>query len=335
VVSLYEGVYGSEASSDFELWASVNGGTTWSKVGSGTASAPSLTKVSFGMNYYGNVRFQVRKIGGGQLNIDDINILSNSSTATRDNNLSMGNISSAITSTANPDNYLLERSQYTLSYNNSRGSANWVSWQLNTAWKGSIPRCDCFMPDTDLPASFFKATTTDYSGTGFDRGHLCPSDDRDLTSDDNAATFLMDNIIPQAPNLNQVPWSNLENYCRTLIGNGYELFIMAGGYGNGGTGSMGGVTNTIGLGQITVPARNWKVIVVLTVGSNDAMRVSAGTRVIAVDMPNTQTASSQSWGSYRVSVNALQGILGYDFLSNVSPAIQNVIESTVDNGPTN
>ncbi len=43
----------------------------------------------------------------------------------RDNALSLGNPSNAAT---DPDNYLLEKPQYTLSYNCSRGTANWISW---------------------------------------------------------------------------------------------------------------------------------------------------------------------------------------------------------------
>jgi endonuclease G len=33
-------------------------------------------------------------------------------------------------------------------------------------------------------------------------------------------------------------------------------------------------------------------------------------------------------------VDALESLLGYDFLSNVPTSIQSVIEASVDNGPT-
>src|SRR5262245_43735514 len=88
----------------------------------------------------------------------------------RDDNLLMGNPSQAVTDEGVPDNYLLVRPQYTLSYNNSKGEANWVSWHLSASWKGSEPRCDCFEPDTLLPVSFYHAITFNYSNTGFDRG---------------------------------------------------------------------------------------------------------------------------------------------------------------------
>jgi endonuclease G len=51
-------------------------------------------------------------------------------------------------------------------------------------------------------------------------------------------------------------------------------------------------------------------------------------------MPNTQTVNSLPWGSYRVSIDALETILGYDFLNNIPTEVQTVIEAIVDNGPT-
>jgi endonuclease G len=163
---------------------------------------------------------------------------------------------------------------------------------------------------------------------------MCPSEDRDGSSSDNAATFLMTNIIPQSPNNNQITWAAFENYCRTLMTAGNELYIISGSYGMGGTGSNGGVTNTIAGGSITVPNRIWKVAVVLPVGSNDVSRVSTSTRVIAIDTPNNQTVNSQSWGFYRTSIDAIESSTGLNILSNVPEAIQSALESTVDAGPT-
>jgi endonuclease G len=327
--------YSTEANSTFELWASTNSGTTWQKLGTTlTASTTTLTKASFTATYTTAVRFQIRKLSGGRLNIDDFDIQDIPTGPTRDDNMAMGNPSNATTNTTLPNNYLMVKSQFAMSYNNSKGEANWVSWHLSPAWKGAAARCDCFAADNTLPTGFYKAPSTSYSLTGFDRGHLCPSEDRDSTTADNTATFLMSNMIPQSPNLNRVTWVALENYCRTLMDAGNELYIISGGYGSGGTGSNGGVTTTIASGSITVPARCWKVIVVLPTGINDASRVSNTTRVIAVDMPNTQTVNSLPWGSYRVSIDALESILGYDFLNNVPETIQSVIEAVVDNGPT-
>ena len=221
-----------------------------------------------------------------------------------------------------------------MSYNNARGSCGWVSWHVGSTDIGSAPRCDCFSQDTELPSTFYRASSTAYTNSGFDRGHQCPSAERTDTSANNAATFKMSNMLPQSPNLNQITWNNMEDYERTLVSQGNELFIISGGYGSGGTGSLGGTTTTINSGKITVPARCWKVIVVLPNGNNDAGRVTTSTRVIAVDMPNVQTVSANPWGYYRVPVDAIEAMTGYDFLNNIPANIQAAIEASIDNGPT-
>jgi endonuclease G len=251
----------------------------------------------------------------------------------RDDNLALGNPSGAVASTSSPTNYLLVKDQYTLSYNRDQGKPNWVSWHLSSAWLGSAPRQDDFRADASLPSGWYQVKATDYSGSGFDRGHNCPSADRTATVADNSATFLMSNMMPQAPNNNQQTWGNLEDYCRTLVSAGNELYIICGSYGRGGTGSAGYQT-TIASGKVTVPARCWKVLVVLPVGSNDISRITASTRVIAVNTPNDNSLSS-SWGSYRTSVDAIETATGYDLLSALPSSLQNKLEAKTDTGPTN
>ncbi len=248
--------------------------------------------------------------------------------ATRDSNMALGNPSQA--GKTDKDNYLVERTQYTLSYNNSRGGANWVSWHLSSAWKGDAPRSTDFKSDNDLPKNFYHATTRDYTGSGFDRGHLCPSDDRDGSIGDNEATFLMDNIIPQAPKNNQVTWKALEDYSRELAADGNELYIIAGAYGKGGVNKNGDKKLTIAKGKITVPSNVWKIIVVLPNGPNDVKRINTGTRVIAVDMPNVQSVSAQPWHHYKTTVDAIEEKTKLDFLSTVPVKIQAVIENITD-----
>ena len=253
-------------------------------------------------------------------------------TATRDDNMALGNPSGAKADSYFYWNYLITKPQYTMSYHRDRGTPNWVSWHLSASWLGSTPRQDNFASDNSLPSGWYRVGSTSYSGSGFDRGHQCPSADRTGSVADNSATFLMDNMIPQAPNNNQRTWAGLENYCRTLVNAGNELYIICGSYGKGGTGSAGYQT-TIDQGRVTVPARCWKVVVVLPVGSGDASRVTNSTRVIAIDTPNDNSLNT-SWGTYRTSVDAIEAATGYNLLSAVSTTVQSVVEAQVDNGPT-
>lgn len=247
-------------------------------------------------------------------------------------NMTMGNPSGASTSTSTYWNYLITKTQFSMSYHRDRGTPNWVSWHLDNTWIGSAARQDDFRADTSLPSGWYRVTSTDYTGSGFDRGHNCPSADRTYNTTDNSATFFMTNMIPQAPTNNQQTWARLENYCRTLVDQGNELYIIMGSYGTGGTGSNGYKT-TLANGKVTVPNRVWKVILVLPQGSNDVSRVTTSTRVIAVDMPNSNSIST-SWGTYRTTVDAIESQMGYNLYSALPSTIQSTIESRVDNGPT-
>ena len=251
----------------------------------------------------------------------------NSTEPTRDEQLALGNPSGA--NNSDPDNYLIVKPVYALSYNRQRGTANWVSWHLSAAWKGPFTRANNFRPDPDLPQGWYAAKTTDYTNTGFDRGHLCPSDDRDASPEDNSATFLMTNIVPQAPQHNRVVWKNLEDYCRLLLAGGNELYITAGVLGSGGTGENGRETK-IAEGKITVPASLYKIIVVLPTGSDDLNRISTNTRVIAVNIPNRQTAADRPWGYYLVSIDELEEKTGYDFLNRLPADLQRILEARKD-----
>jgi endonuclease G len=328
-VSIQHAVFGTDGSSTWQLWFSTNNGSAWTQVGATiTTSSTSLQTATFTVNNANAIRFEIRKVSGGtnRINIDNVQIGDFSSptptpTPTASEHLTMGNPSNAVTNVNQPNNYLMEKPQYSMSYSRDNGGPNWVSWHLDSSWLGSAPRQDDFRADTTLPTGWYQVQATDFSGSGFDRGHMCPSADRTITITANSATFLMTNMIPQLPANNQGVWANLESYSRSLVSQGNELYIISGGQG---------LQYFIANGHVAVPAQTWKVIIVLPVGSNDVSRVTTSTRTIAVVMPNSGTIGTD-WRAYRVSVDQVEAITGYDFFSNVSSGIQAVIEGRVDN----
>lgn len=232
--------------------------------------------------------------------------------------MALGNPSHA--TTTDPNNYLMVKHQYALSYNRDKGIPNWVSWQLNQSWLGNVPRSNNFRPDDTLPSGWQRITPSDYINSGYDKGHMTPSADRSNNLEDNAATFLMTNILPQAPDNNQGYWMHLENYARTLASRGKELYIISGGYGRKGS---------IAEGKVAVPSRLFKIIVVATPGKG-VDGINESTRVIAVDIPNDNGNKEAKWREFLTSVDAIEKQTGYDFLSNVNSSIQAVIESRVE-----
>lgn len=248
--------------------------------------------------------------------------------STDDSNMLLGNPTAATGDTVDANNYLMVKPYYTVCYNRSRATPNWVSWHVGPSDLGSTPRQDNFRADSLLPAGWYRVNSNSYNGSGFDKGHNCPSADRTQSVVANSSTFLMTNMIPQAPNNNQQTWAVLEDTVRELVLQGNEVYIVMGSYGIGGTGSNGSA-NTINNGRVTVPAFIWKVVVVLQNGSHDLSRITAATRVIAVITPNINT-TVRNWKTYRVSVDDIETATGYDLLSNISEGVQAVLESTVD-----
>jgi endonuclease G, mitochondrial len=328
-VSAQHAKYGTDAGSSWELWKSTNDGGSWTKVGATVSTASTtLQTATFTVNSSVPVRFEFRKVSGGanRLNLDNVQITSYAAptptpTPPSTVHLTMGNPSGAVADPAAFDNYLMVKTQYALSYHRDLGTPVWVSWHLDSTWLGSTPRQDDFRSDTTLPAGWYRVQGTDYSGSGYDRGHMTPSADRTKTVADNSSTFLMTNMVPQLPANNQGPWASLESYCRTLVGSGNELYIVSGGYG---------IQATIAGGHVAVPAQTWKVIIVLPSGTNDAARVTGSTRTIAVVMPNSGSINSD-WRTYRVSVDSVEALTGFDFFSNAPDSAENSIEALVDN----
>ncbi len=339
-ISFRHASFGTDKPARISLWHSSDHGVTWKKLGPTWSATASVATATIRITGNGSRRFKIRNEGPSRVNIDDFRISGAGSRVPapqptiavsvpmREDNMALGNPSNAVASPSARNNYLLARPQYTLSYNHEKGIANWISWHLGPAWRGDAPRCNCFFSDPAIPTGLFRATTSDYSGSGFDRGHLCPSEDRDASTQDNAATFLMSNIAPQAPRLNQHPWARLEEFCRGQAGRGKELYIIAGSYGVGGVGSKG-PARSIAKGRITVPARFWKIIVVLPDGKNDLQRINTQTMVIAVDMPNDQSAGDQSWGQFLTSVSAIEQATGYRFFSRLPEKVSKALKAKV------
>jgi len=243
--------------------------------------------------------------------------------------LTLGNPSQA--ATVDPDNYLVEKPQFALSFSRSRGIANWVSWHLSPEWRGDAARTKTFRPDPDLPAGFSTIRSSDYERTGFDRGHLCPSEDRDSNPTDNAATFVLSNVVPQAPKFNRETWKYLEEYARKQLDTGNEVYLVAGTSGVGGTGEQGEATSLAG-GKITVPAALWKVLLIMPNGSDDLNRIGPNTQVVAVYIPNQQTSSGSRWETYRLSVNDLEKRTGLRFFANLPVDIQAALKRQTSAG---
>ena len=240
--------------------------------------------------------------------------------------LLLGNPSGATTSPTNFNNYLIQRDVESIGYSNQRRQPLWASWNFISADNGSASRSSVFFVDTSLPPGFYQVQTSDYSGSGYDRGHMCPSADRTDTDAHNDETFLLSNIIPQAPDNNQGLWANLEQYSRDIAASN-EVLVICGpeGFGSAVTASSG---------QIPIASNVWKIIVAVPLGAGSALsRITNATRVIAVNIPNIQGIRANPWQNYLTSVNQLQTNTGFTFFTTLNTNLAAVLRAKVDGSP--
>jgi endonuclease G len=355
--------YGNDAASVVSVWISEDKGTTYTQLGANlNTNSKTFISDTFKITVTKPVRFQIRKTGTTRVNIDDVTFIGagnpgiifkevvdnikdtvNYSTPAPgrgfpngsgidvppvdgdNSNLLFGNPSNATSTSVAIENYLVDFKYFTTSHSSSRNTPNWVSWHLDASNVGSTSRQDNFAAFTGFPTDFYQVQSNSFSGSGFDRGHNCPSADRTSSVEANSATFLMPNMIPQAPNNNQQTWASLESYLRAEMQKGYEVYIIMGSYGKGGTGSNG-YAETINNGKVVVPKRVWKVAVILPVGNADLSRVNANTTVLAIDTPNENVIDAD-WKKYITTIDAIEKATSYDLLSKLPLDLQKTLQA--------
>ena len=233
--------------------------------------------------------------------------------------LPFGNPSNASADPGKENNFLLVGEGSVISYNNARGTANWAAWRTTRYDLGDSLRRPPFLPDPRLPRWYNRIMQSDYSGSGYDRGHLVPSADRFGDPRLNAETFLLTNIVPQNGTLNQYPWNDLEQHVRAEVRKGFDAYQIAGVYGEAGR-----LKN-----KITVPTNCWKVVVLLRRGSNPAS-IDDKARVIAVDMPNQEDLEHEKWERFRTTVKTIEQRTGLDIFSTLPRDLQQALETRME-----
>ena len=225
------------------------------------------------------------------------------------------------------DDVVIERPTFTVSYSPWRNTPNWVSYDLEASHFGPEDRCDCFTADPLAPPVEGGLTTADYTGAGafhgygIDRGHLVRSADRTAGSLDNAHTFYFSNIVPQAADNNQGPWSALENYLGDQARSGTkEVYVVAGVWGDQGT-----VKDE---GKIVIPESVWKVAVIMDRDEGlEAVDDAGDFQLVAVDMPNVAGIRTTAWQNFRVTVDSIERASGYDLLALLPDHVEWIVEA--------
>lgn len=101
---------------------------------------------------------------------------------------------------------------YSVEWDNAKVANRWTCYQLHEGnTLSQTDRNDDFKADPDVAVS---AMLEDYRNSGFSRGHLCPSADRQCSEEQNKQTFFLTNMQPQWQKHNGGLWKNLEDLVR-------------------------------------------------------------------------------------------------------------------------
>jgi endonuclease G len=217
-----------------------------------------------------------------------------------------------------PQGFMLqiENDSTLISFNCEFGHANWVSWTVTASDIGTTKRTKNFYQDTRLPSeNCLNPLPTDLSGSGFDRGHMAPSGDRTRDKAYNKGVFSMANIVPQAPQVNQKGWNDLEMLTRDFVKQGNDAIVVSGALG-----SIGKIPNS----GINIPEYTWKVVLIVPKGAIDLSE--ATTRIYAVLFKNALEIAPVPLADALVSVDELEEKVGIDVLSGIMDDLENRLE---------
>ena len=165
------------------------------------------------------------------------------------------------------DNYFVDHDIFVLSSNKTTKFADWVSYKIETSNLKGPSRKRLWKQDPLINSSD-TLSPEDYKGAaaacGYDRGHQAP-----LGSFNNSLSWYkanyLSNITPQASDLNQEAWNNLEISERNIANKYSQIYVTTGPYYS--KDPMCILPNS-NVGEI-VPNGYWKVISVIDNDKNE------------------------------------------------------------------
>lgn len=193
----------------------------------------------------------------------------------------------------------------------------WVQYEISPEeLHGLIARTDDFQPDTSIPSGF-RSELTDYSGSGYDRGHMAPAEDMNRNQRTMAESFLLTNMAPQmGVGFNQQLWKNLEAAIRGWVAQRGTLTVITGPIFAIKEGKVS--YKVLGDRHVAVPNGFYKIVV----DTNSTGHIET----LAFIMPN-KNLSGHHYREYLTSIEAVEKATGLNFLSALTTDEQNAIEA--------
>ena len=206
---------------------------------------------------------------------------------------------------------IIEHLGYTTCYNRQKRIPDWVAYELTAEETyGPYKRDTAFRPDPAIKG--IQASTFDYRGSKYDRGHMAPAGDMKWSKQAMAECFYLSNICPQNHDLNSGAWERVEWMGRRIAQKYGKVYIVCGPV------FYSRQYATIGDNKVAVPDAFFKALLI---------RYDTNYSAIAFIMPNR--TPDKHMKEYACTVDSVEAVSGLDLFFQLEDEEECEIESNI------
>lgn len=225
----------------------------------------------------------------------------------------------------NPNTWFrtLRNNGFLVGYSDLRGNPLWVEYAL-TPLQNNAPRLERLSHFQSDWRALNRVNHDDYNKSGYDRGHNAPNFAISSLYGKyaQAETFLMTNISPQRPKLNQQVWKRLEEIELSFFAKNFgKVWVITGPI-------FGEKAEKLSTSwRVDIPKAFYKIYVTEETDSKPAF-------ALAFIVPQTVTGKENLW-QFLTTVDTVEAQTGLDFLSDLEDATEKHLEGTIEAAPWN
>lgn len=215
---------------------------------------------------------------------------------------------------------ILRREGFTVSYNATTKTPNWVAWHLTKGHTYGKARRENQVFEEDREVAAPRATLNDYYNSRYDRGHMCPAGDNKWSEEAMNQSFLLTNVCPQNHGMNKNAWNDLEIQCRTWAREYGAVDIVCGPIFRGVSYEKGLIKPSssqrfIGRNRVWVPDAFFKVV------------LCRGRSPKALGFIYENRGGQQTLADCVRSVDEIEQLTGIDFFYLLADDVENRVEA--------
>lgn len=202
----------------------------------------------------------------------------------------------------------------------------WVAYYLTpSCFDGDVKSKDFKFRkyDKEIPPGK-RSTDDDYKYSDRNRGHMAPAADFKSSKEAMKSTFILSNASPQYPDFNNGIWKRLEEQIRDMVSEKGQAWIIVGNL-------------FLDIDSLIIQPQSW-------IGHTDELNVPVPTHLFktiltedeneevymyAFLIPNERQRINDPTEDYRISINHLEEITGYDFYPLLLDSIEEYLESDI------